>query len=79
MLHTEYFNVQSTNKSLTQLSTLTFKGLRAKCTPHGLLELDQNIRASCGLVTQDLLQSVKQECIKRWLKSPEIGGFHVEV
>ena len=23
----EYFNVQSTNKSLTQLSTLTFKGL----------------------------------------------------
>ena len=24
----EYFNVQSTNKSLTQLSTLTFKGLR---------------------------------------------------
>ena len=47
--------------------------------PQNLLELEQNIRASCGLVTKDLLQSVKQECIQRWLKSPEIGGSHVEV
>jgi len=41
--------------------------------------LEQKIRATCGLVTQDLLQSVGQECVKRWLKCLEIGGFHVEV
>ena len=51
-------------------------------TPHGLktfYELEQNIRASCGLVTQDLLQGIGQECAKRWLNCLEIGGFHVEV
>ena len=47
--------------------------------PQKLEELEQKIRASCGLVTQDLLQSVGQECIKRWLKGLEIGGFHIEV
>ena len=47
--------------------------------PQNLLELEQNIRASCGLVTQDLLQGIGQECVKRWLKCLEIGGFHVEV
>ena len=47
--------------------------------PQNLLELEQNIRASCGLVTQDLLQGIGQECAKRWLKCLEIGGFHVEV
>ena len=46
--------------------------------PQNLEELEQ-IRASCGLVTQDLLQKVRQECVKRWLKCLEIGGSHVEV
>ncbi len=56
--------------------------LRVKSTPHDLKnleELEQKIRATCGLVTQDLLQSVGQECVKRWQKYLEIGGFHVEV
>ena len=47
--------------------------------PQNLEELEQKIRASCGLVTQNLLQSVGQECVKRWLKCLEIGGSHVEV
>ena len=47
--------------------------------PQNLEELEQKIRASCGLVTQDLLQSVGQECVKRWLKCLEIGGSHLEV
>ena len=47
--------------------------------PQNLEELAQKILISCGLETQDLLQSVGQECIKRWLKCLEIGGSHVEV
>ena len=47
--------------------------------PQNLEELEQKIRASCGLVTQDLLQNVRQECVKRWLKCLEIGGSHIEV
>ena len=47
--------------------------------PQNPEELKKKIRASCGLVTQNLLQSVGQESVKRWLKSLEIGGSHVEV
>ena len=47
--------------------------------PKNLEELEQKIKASCGLVTQGLLQSVEQECVKRWLKCLEIGVSHVEV
>ena len=47
--------------------------------PQNLEETEQKIRAICGLVTQDLLQNVGQECVKRWLKCLKIGGFHVEV
>ena len=47
--------------------------------PQNLEELEQKIRALCELVTQDLLQSVGQECVKRWLKCLEIGDSHVEV
>ena len=45
--------------------------------PQNLKELEQKVRALCGLVTQDLLPSVWQECVKRWLKCLEIGGSHV--
>ena len=47
--------------------------------PQNFEELEQKIRALCGLVTPDLWQSVGQECIKRWLKCLKIGGSHVEV
>ena len=41
--------------------------------------MEQKIRVSSGLVTQDLLQSVGRECLKRWLKCLKIVGSHVEV
>ena len=47
--------------------------------PQNLEELEQKIRVSCGIVTQDLLQSAGQECIKRWLKCLKIGGSQVEI
>ena len=56
-----------------------FKSKVYSTRSQNLLELEQNIRASCGLLTQDLLQGIGQECVKRRLKCLEIGGFHVEV
>ena len=47
--------------------------------PQNLEDLEQKIRVSCGLVTQNLLQSVGKECVKRWLNCLEIGDFLVEV
>ena len=43
--------------------------------PQNLEELKQPIRASCGVIAQDLLQSFKQKCVKIWQKCLEIGGF----
>ena len=47
--------------------------------PQNLDELELKIRVSWRLVTQDLLQSIRQECVERWLKRLEIGGSHDEV
>ena len=63
---------------LTSLHATFFLGgvcFIVKCILHDL----KKIRASCGLVTQDLLQSVEQECVERWLECLEIGGSHVKV
>jgi len=42
--------------------------------PQNLNDLEQKIRAACGLVTQDLLQNVGRECVKKRLKCLKIGG-----
>ena len=48
--------------------------------PQNLEELEQKINSIMrSTYTQDLLQSVRQECAKRWLKCLENGGSHVEV
>ena len=62
-----------------RLFSFGFKNKVYSTRPQNLDELEQKIRASCGLDTQNVWQSVEQEWVKRWLKCLEIGGSHDEV